>query len=582
MLRKRQVIQGTPISGGIVLGHARVILPGNIEIPEIAVPAYRLRDEAAALDRAIEETIVELKALRESAGKKVGGPVARIFDAQLMIAGDYEFLKTVKSEIEARRRNAGFVYNSLVINTTTPLKSSDDPYMRQMAKDIEAVAKKVLSHLSGYSKRDHKFAPSTILVGKFFSPGDVLSYRQRKAIGFLVSEGGTNSHMALIARGLLLPMAVVRHGWNMVPDHSRIILDGSTGTVIVNPTDEDWQEYQKRRKRHGPALIKRIKKLPHIPPMTRDGKEIGVGANLALPGPADDILSEQKIPVGLYRTEFLYLAHGAFPDEEAQYGYYQQIADKFTGTSVIIRTFDLGYDKLSTESVWMSEDNPALGWRGIRPMLDMIPVFKTQIRAILRASTRKNIKIMLPMITELGELEKAKKLIAQVKFRLRKDELPFDPDIKIGIMVEVPSAAMTADVLARKVDFISIGTNDLTQYTLAVDRMNSRVAHLYSAFHPAVLNLIKMTVEACKKHDIPVSICGEVAGDLLALPLFVGMELDMLSMNPNRIFDFCRAVRKIDSRLVRHMVASVMASGSLSETMQKLENFRTAMAQRKR
>ncbi len=582
MLRKRQVIQGTPISGGIVLGHARVILPGNIEIPEIAVPAYRLRDEAAALDRAIEETIVELKALRESAGKKVGGPVARIFDAQLMIAGDYEFLKTVKSEIEARRRNAGFVYNSLVINTTTPLKSSDDPYMRQMAKDIEAVAKKVLSHLSGYSKRDHKFAPNTILVGKFFSPGDVLSYRQRKAIGFLVSEGGTNSHMALIARGLLLPMAVVRHGWNMVPDHSRIILDGSTGTVIVNPTDEDWQEYQKRRKRHGPALIKRIKKLPNIPPMTRDGKEIGVGANLALPGPADDILSEQKIPVGLYRTEFLYLAHGAFPDEEAQYGYYQQIADKFTGTSVIIRTFDLGYDKLSTESVWMSEDNPALGWRGIRPMLDMIPVFKTQIRAILRASTRKNIKIMLPMITELGELEKAKKLIAQVKFRLRKDELPFDPDIKIGIMVEVPSAAMTADVLARKVDFISIGTNDLTQYTLAVDRMNSRVAHLYSAFHPAVLNLIKMTVEACKKHDIPVSICGEVAGDLLALPLFVGMELDMLSMNPNRIFDFCRAVRKIDSRLVRHMVASVMASGSLSETMQKLENFRTAMAQRKR
>ncbi|MDH4156452.1 MAG: phosphoenolpyruvate--protein phosphotransferase [candidate division Zixibacteria bacterium] len=582
MLRKKQIIQGTPISGGIVLGHARVILPGNIEVPEIAVPAYRLRDEAAALDRAIEETIVELKALRESAGKKVGGPVARIFDAQLMIAGDYEFLKTVKSEIEARRRNAGFVYNSLVINTTTPLKSSDDPYMRQMAKDIEAVARKVLSHLSGYSKRDHKFAPNTILVGKFFSPGEVLSYRQRKAIGFLVSEGGTNSHMALIARGLLLPMVVVRHGWNMVPDHSRIILDGSTGTVIVNPTDDDWQEYQRRRKRLGPALIKRIRKLSQIPPVTRDGKEIGVGANLALPGPADDILSEQKIPVGLYRTEFLYLAHGAFPDEETQYRYYQQIADKFAGTSVIIRTFDLGYDKLSTESVWMSEDNPALGWRGIRPMLDMSPVFKTQIRAILRASTRKNIKIMLPMITELGELEKARKLIAQVKFRLRKDGLSFDPDIKLGIMVEVPSAAMTADALARKVDFMSIGTNDLTQYTLAVDRMNSRVAHLYSAFHPAVLNLIKMTVEACKKHDIPVSICGEVAGDILALPLFVGMELDMLSMNPSRIFDFCRAVRKIDSRLVRHIVGSVMASGSPSEALQKLENFRTAMAQQKR
>jgi phosphotransferase system enzyme I (PtsI) len=334
--------------------------------------------------------------------------------------------------------------------------------------------------------------------------------------------------------------------------------------------------------RLGPALIKRIKNLRPIPPVTKDGKEIAVGANLALPGPADDILADQRIPVGLYRTEFLYLSRMAFPDEETQYQYYRRIADKFAETSVVLRTFDLGYDKLSTNSIWAHEDNPALGWRGIRPMLDLTLVFKTQIRAILRASTHKNLRIMLPMISGLGEIEKARKLVSQAMFKLRKDGIPYDPDIQMGIMVEVPSAAMTAETLAPHVDFMSIGTNDLTQYTLAVDRMNNRVAHLYNTYHPAVLALVKMTVDACKKHRIPVSICGEAAGDQLGLPLFIGMDVDMLSMNPNRIFDFCRAVRKIDSRLVRHMVDSVLASSSADAAVRSLESFRNAMEQGKR
>jgi phosphotransferase system enzyme I (PtsI) len=243
MLSARQIIQGTPISGGIALGHARVLIPGSIDVPEIPVPASRVAVEIAALDKAIAETVIELKALRESAGKKIGGPVAQIFDAQLMIAGDVAFLKAVKDEITARRRNAGFVYNSLVINTTNQLNSSADPYMRQMSQDIEAVATKVISHLTGHVRQTPRFTPNTVVIGKMFTPGEILSHRERKAIAFLVTEGGRDSHMALIARGLMLPVVLADGILGRVQDFSPIIVDGSTGTVIVNPSDEDWLEY---------------------------------------------------------------------------------------------------------------------------------------------------------------------------------------------------------------------------------------------------------------------------------------------------------------------------------------------------
>jgi len=581
MLSRRKKLKGTSISGGIVLGTARVIMPGDTEITEIVIPATRVRHEIDSLDHAIEQTIAELHQLKESAGKKMSGPVAKIFDAQLLIAGDYEFLNKVKEEISHRRRNAGFAYSSLVKNTLAPLRASSDYYMRQMAQDIEAVASRVLSFLGGESRQDMKFSPHTILVGKSFTPGDILTARQRKAIGLVTSEGGRNSHMALISRALLMPVVLVRNAFVDIADDSRLIIDGTKGEVIVNPTDEDRSQYQKLKKRQGPAVITRIKKLTEIPPKTSDGVEINVAANLALPGPADDILSEQHLSVGLYRTEFIYLANSRFPDEEAQYKYYKGIADKYTDSTVALRTFDLGYDKLATDNVWPDENNPALGWRGIRVMLDMAHVFKTQIRAILRASTRKNLRIMLPMVSDLSELEKAKRLISQVKFDLRKQGVPFDEDMQVGIMIEVPSAAMTADTLAQKTDFMSIGTNDLTQYTLAADRMNDRVANLYSTFHPSVLKLIQMTVDACKKRNKQVSICGEAAGDLLALPLFIGMGVDMLSMHPARIFDICRLTKKIDSGMARHLLNSVMASSSQQQVLLKLQHYKTQLEKKR-
>ena len=581
MTLKRKRLKGTAVSSGIVLGWARIVMPGDIEVAEIQVPSSRIQAETDALERAVSESVAELRSLKESAGRISTGPVAKILDAQLLIAGDYEFLEQVKREIRSRKRNAGFVYNSLVGRTVAPLKRSNDTYMRHMAQDIEAVARRILSNLSGFEKCDLKFPPNTILVGKVFAPGEIVSYRQRKVVGFLVAEGGVDSHMALIARSLMLPVLVANRAWARVPSGCRLILDGATGDVIVNPTDEEWSEYKKRKKRYGPALVTRIKKLTRIPPVTRDGREIGVAANLSLPGPIDDILAQQHIPVGLYRTEFLCLAENSFPDEETQYQCYQRIASKFSETTVVLRTFDMGYDKMISNGSWPKEDNPALGWRGIRAMLDMSAVFKIQIKAILRASTLGNLWIMLPMITELPELEKAGKLISQAKLELRRSGIPFDERIKVGIMVEVPAAAMTVEVLAQRVDFISIGTNDLTQYIMAADRTNMRVAALYSSYHPSVLSLVNRTVAACVRAGKPVSICGEVAGDILALPLFIGMGVDQLSMNPNRIFDLCRAVKKIDSQLVHHLVGPVISSRSQQSVKRKLENYRTELERKK-
>ena len=394
----------------------------------------------------------------------------------------------------------------------------------------------------------------------------------------LVSEGGRDSHMGLIARSLMMPVAVAESAWTQVTSGCPLILDGGTGQVIINPTDEDWAEFQRLKKRQGPAAITQIRKLQQYPPLTADGRPMSIAANLELPGPIDDIIAEQKIPIGLYRTEFLYLESENFPDEQTQYEYFEQIAEKFSSTNVILRTFDLGSDKMKpgAENL-LHESNPALGWRGIRSMLEMPDVFKAQIRAMLRASTLGNLKIMLPMVSDISEYDKAHKLIAQSMLELRRERVPFDENIPVGIMIEVPSAALMVDLFAEKVDFISIGTNDLTQYTMSADRTNERVASLYSAYHPSVLHLIKMTVDACKRHRKPVSICGEVAGDLLALPLFIGMGVDQLSMNPAKIFDMCRLVRKIDSQLVKHLVGSVMASTSVGSVTRRLESFRAAL-----
>lgn len=567
-----------PISAGIALGRAQVNLVGHLDVAEKPVAASQVKAEIAALDKAVDETSVELRKLRDSASRKMAASVSRVFDAQLLIATDQDFLQKVRSEINVRRRNAGFVYYQMVKRTTHQLYLSNEQYMRQTAREIEAVADRVLSHLSGRGEKSTvRFEEDTILVDRALSPGKILAYRHRGAVGFLAAEGATHSHSALIARSLMVPMVVATGLPAKIPNGCKLVVDGASGQIILNPTDQEWADYQKQRRRHGPAIISRIRRLKEFPPTTSDGKPVGIAANLEFPGPVDDILAERKVPVELYRTEFLYLDHREAPGEIEQFKHYDRIAEKFSGTQVVFRTFDLGSDKVMGDKPAVREPNPALGWRGIRSMLDLTPIFKTQVRAILRASVRRNVRILLPMISEISELRKARKLISQAMLELRREGELFDERIPIGIMVEVPSAALMADQLAGAVDFVNIGTNDLTQYTMAADRSNNRVAGLYNAYHPSVLNLIEITVDACRMQDKPVCICGEVAGDPLALPLFVGMGVTSLSMNPAKVFDTCRLVKKIDSQLVTHLVDPVLSSPSAASVVRKLQNYRNAI-----
>lgn len=575
---RRRIIKGVAVSSGIVVGRTHLVLPGDISVAEVVVPANEVPREIAALKKAVDDTVGDLRRLRTSAGKNASGPVTKIFDALLLIADDQDFVGKVVDEISTRRRNAGFVYNAMVQQVTDPLKTSKDQYMRQMAGEVDAVARRVLSHLSGFGQASKlRFPPNTILVGKSFAPGETLGYRNRKAAGLVVGEGGRNSHMALIARSVMMPVVVVDENWAQIPHDCPIIIDGTAGCVIVHPSDNDISEYQSKSKRVGLALATRIKSLTRIPPCTTDGVDITVMANLELPGPADDILSSQRIPVGLYRTEFLYLESDQFPDEEQQYEQYLQIAEKFEDTTVILRTFDLGADKVRTGDFVPHEDNPALGWRGIRMMLEMDAVFRTQIRAMLRASVHRNLRILLPMISDLTEVDKARKMITQTMAELRQSKKPFDPDIQVGVMIEVPAAALMADQLAPKVDFFSIGTNDLTQYTMSVDRNSTRALDLYNPLHPAVLTLMKIAIDAAHLHKIPVSICGEIAGDPAALPLFIGMGVREFSMGPAKIFDICRLVNRIDSREALSMTNSIMAGLSTTSVKRKLESFAAAL-----
>jgi len=342
--------------------------------------------------------------------------------------------------------------------------------------------------------------------------------------------------MELFAKSLGIPAVVaVKANLKQIPSGSRIIVDGNLGMVIINPPDDEWEKYNKISDERKESRLKRFEQLREIPSATKDSHHVEIAANLDLPTSLDEILAQEKVGIGLYRTEFLYLKHANFPSEDEQTRVYFDIAKKFAPQNVILRTFDLGGDKLTDYFKLEYENNPALGWRAIRFSLDVFPIFEAQLRAMLKASTLKNISIMLPLITTMEEVYKAKEILARVKDDLHKEKAEFDEDIKLGIMIETPAAVQIAEFLAKEVDFFSIGTNDLTQYSLAVDRNNRRVARNFQVLHPAVVYSIKKTIEAGHKNGIPVGICGEIAGDPIATKLLVGMGVDSLSMNPASI-----------------------------------------------
>ncbi len=540
-------LRGLVASPGIALGRCFKHDNAPHTIAKQHINADQVDAEVERLNRAIAEARKELEQIHAEADSSIGTQLAKIFEAQLLILDDKAFFDAVCSDIAKSRLNAEYVYNRHLQRTLTSLRKSQDNYLKEMANDINATAAKVFNYLIGHHVNKLVNNKGKIALAEDFSPGEVVLMGKYGIPGFATSLGGQTSHMTLIAKSLSIPAVVgVSKLLEKIPDNAAIIIDGEGGWVIINPAKATLDEYKEEQKRRRTAIARQLRGIGKIASQTTDGREISVMANLEIPTAVDEILAGNKVGVGLYRTEFFYLTRMKFPTEDEQASIYSNIARTFFPNNVTLRVYDLGSDKVVSDYRDAEEVNPALGWRGIRLDLDMPEVFKTQIRAILRASKNKNVKIMLPMVSTAMELIRAKRIIHSAMKELEAEGVTFDENIDIGIMIEVPSAALMANELARHVCFFSIGTNDLVQYTLAADRGNKKVAALYREMHPAVLKLIKMTIDAGVTHNVVVTLCGEMASRNEAIPLLVGMGLNGFSVVPPRVARVKKLIASLD------------------------------------
>ena len=540
-------LRGLVASPGIALGRCFKHDNAPHTITKQHINSDQVDAEVERLNHAIAEARKELEQIHNEADSSVGTQLAKIFEAQLLILDDKAFFDAVCGDIAKSRLNAEYVYNRHLQRTLTSLRKSQDNYLKEMANDINATAAKVFNYLIGHHVNKLVNNKGKIALAEDFSPGEVVLMGKYGIPGFATSLGGQTSHMTLIAKSLSIPAVVgVSKLLEKIPDNAAIIIDGEGGWVIINPAKATLNEYKEEQKRRRTAIARQLRGIGKIAAQTTDGREISVMANLEIPTAVDEILAGNKVGVGLYRTEFFYLTRMKFPTEDEQASIYSNIARTFFPNNVTLRVYDLGSDKVISDYRDAEEVNPALGWRGIRLDLDMPDVFKTQIRAILRASKNKNVKIMLPMVSTAMELVRAKRIIHSAMKELEAEGVAFDENIDIGIMIEVPSAALMANELARHVCFFSIGTNDLVQYTLAADRGNKKVAALYRELHPAVLKLIKMTIDAGVTHNVVVTLCGEMASRNEAIPLLVGMGLNGFSVVPPRVARVKKLIASLD------------------------------------
>lgn len=571
---KETRLRGLVASPGIAIGRCFKHDNAPHTITKQQIEADQVEAEVKRLHNAIASARKELEQIHTEADSSVGNQLAKIFEAQLLILDDKAFFDAVCHDIAKLKLNAEYVYNRHLQKTLTSLRKSQDSYLKEMANDINATAAKVFGYLIGHHVNKLVNNNAKIALAEDFSPGEVVLMGKYHIPGFATSQGGQTSHMTLIAKSLSIPGVVgVSKLLDKIPDNATTIIDGENGLVIVNPEKATLEAYKEEQKRRRTAIAKQLRGIGKIPSTTTDGREIAVLANLEIPTDVDEVLAGNKVGVGLYRTEFFYLTRMKFPTEDEQAEIYTNIARTFFPNSVTLRVYDLGSDKVIGDYRDSEEINPALGWRGIRLDLDMPEVFKTQIRAILRASLNKNVKIMLPMVSNAMELVKSKRVIHSAMKELHSEGILFDENIDVGIMIEVPSAALMANELARLVCFFSIGTNDLVQYTLAADRGNKKVASLYREFHPAVLRLIKMTIDAGVAHGVAVTLCGEMAAKTAAIPLLVGLGLDGFSVIPPRVAKVKKLIAALDYSECRILAERIMNLATTEKVEAVLDNW---------
>ncbi len=560
---------GAGASPGIARGKIHVVRDELDDVPRYRIAPSQIADEIGRFEAALIQTRMQILKMQQRIAESIGTKDAAIFDAHLLVVEDRTLIDEVLRKLETDLWNVEWVFQEVATRYAATLSKIDDPYLRERALDIQDVCKRVIWNLQGKAPRAFlALTEPHILVAHNLTPSDTASMNKKHVLGIATDLGSRTSHAAIMARSLNIPAIVGLHDITAKLETGQyVLLDGIDGVLIVNPTAETLAKYAEIESKRA-KVVAQLKELRETTSTTRDGRHIVLSANIELPEDVEAVFANGAEGIGLYRTEFLYLNRNTLPTEEEQYETYRQVAERVRPHPLIIRTFDLGGDKLAAGTVDMTDElNPFLGWRAIRFCLENIDIFKTQLSAILRASTVGNVKIMFPMISGLDELRRAIEVLAECKEELRKAEIDIADKIEVGAMIEIPSAAISANVLAREVDFFSIGTNDLIQYALAVDRVNEKIAHLYEPTHPAVVRLLKMIADAAHANNIWVGVCGEMAGDIALTPLLLGLGMDELSTSAMLVPRVKRAVQSLAIPECRELVEETLKLDTPSEIL---------------
>jgi phosphotransferase system enzyme I (PtsI) len=567
-------IHGLAVSHGIAIGHAHLVSHAVLEVEHYVLPGRFIDEEVTRFDQAVAEVQAELDALM--AGTDAGAPaeLTAFIDLHHMLLADPLLIEATRALIRGRRCNAEWALVQQMEEVAGHFDQIEDEYLRERKADIVQVVERVLKVLMGRPGHPpkHGRGEQLIVVAHDLSPADTIQFKQLKIGGFVTDLGGATSHTAIVARSLAIPAVVgLHHARELIREDDMLIVDGTRGVLIVDPDARVLEEYRLRKSalELERAKLKRLKKARAA---TLDGADIELAANIELPGDIAQVRAVDAAGIGLFRTEFLFLNRDGMPGEEEQYAAYRSVAEAMEGRPVVIRTLDIGADK-NLRGVERLEANPALGQRAIRYCLAEPQMFLTQLRAILRASAHGRIRVLVPMLAHAHEIEQTLALVGQAREQLRARGQAFDEGIEVGGMIEIPAAALALGVFLRKLDFLSIGTNDLIQYTLAIDRTDEAVAHLYDPLHPAVLRLIAHTIQAGKRAGLPVAVCGEMAGDPKHTRLLLGMGLTQFSMHPAQILEVKQEVLRSNLAELRRKVVRLLNNDDPLRLRQKLEQL---------
>nr|UWI49348.1 phosphoenolpyruvate--protein phosphotransferase [Clostridioides difficile] len=562
--------KGIGASPGIALGKALVVEHSELVIEKKSID--NVEAEVAKLENAVVVSKEELIKVKEKASQELGEEEAEIFEAHLLVLEDPELIGSAIDKIKTENVNAEYALNEIKEMFVSMFESMDNEYMKERAADIKDVTNRILRHILGIKVVDlSALSEEVILIAHDLTPSDTATMNKKMVLGFLTDIGGRTSHTAIMSRTLEIAAIVgLSDITSNVKDGDFVVFNGDTGEVIVNPDEDTINKYTELKAKYEEER-KALQLLKGKPSVTLDGKHVELAGNIGTPNDIEGLIKNDAEGVGLYRTEFLYMDRDSFPTEEIQYESYKAVLEGMKGKPIVIRTLDIGGDKELSYLTMEPEMNPFLGYRAIRLCLDRTDIFKTQLRALYRASVHGRLRIMFPMISSLEELLQAKEVVKEVLAELDSEGIAYAKDVEIGMMIEVPSAAVISDVLAKHVDFFSIGTNDLIQYTCAVDRMNQKISYLYNQFNPAVLRLIKTVIDNAHKEGKWAGMCGESAGDQKMIPILLGMGLDEFSMSPISILPARKLITSVKEADMKKLADEVLNMGTAEEIKRYIE-----------